>query len=49
MTALDDIALERRRQIEQEGWTAEHDDAHSKCEMAIAAAGYALAPSPVEI
>lgn len=49
MTALDDIALERRRQIKQEGWTAEHDDAHSKCEMAIAAAGYALAPSPVEI
>lgn len=43
MTALDDIAAERRRQIEQEGWTIEHDDEHDGGEMARAAASYAVA------
>jgi hypothetical protein len=43
MTAIDDIAAERRRQIEKEGWTPEHDDAHDNDQMAQAAAAYALA------
>lgn len=41
-TALDDIAAERRRQREAEGWTPEHDDAHATGAMAAAAAVYAL-------
>lgn len=40
--ALLDIAAERRRQIEAEGWTPEHDDQHGNGEMARAAATYAL-------
>lgn len=40
--ALDDIAAERRRQVEVEGWTPEHDDAHSDGQMATAAACYAI-------
>jgi len=35
------IAAERQRQIEEEGWTAEHDDEHTLGEMADAAACYA--------
>lgn len=35
------IATERRRQVDAEGWTAEHDDAHRNGEMARAAAVYA--------
>lgn len=40
-----DVQAERRRQVEAEGWTPEHDDAHSPGEMARAAACYALAGS----
>ena len=40
-----DVQTERRRQVEAEGWTPEHDDAHSHGEMARAAACYALAGS----
>lgn len=36
------IAAERRRQVETEGWTPEHDDKHNKGEMAGAAACYAM-------
>jgi hypothetical protein len=39
--ALKDIEAERRRQIEAEGWTPEHDDEHSSGELADAAACYA--------
>lgn len=39
--ALQDVAIERRRQVEAEGWTPEHDDEHSNGEMADAAALYA--------
>lgn len=39
--ALDDIAAERRRQIEVEKWTSTHDDTHTNGEMARAAAAYA--------
>lgn len=37
-----EITAERRRQIEVEGWTMEHDDGHIHGEMAGAAACYAL-------
>jgi hypothetical protein len=40
--ALNDIAAERSRQIESEGWTADHDDAHGGEELARAAACYAI-------
>jgi hypothetical protein len=39
---IGEIAAERRRQVEQEGWTIEHDDGHAKGELAIAASCYAL-------
>jgi len=32
---------ERRRQVDEEGWTAEHDDGHDDGEMATAASTYA--------
>jgi hypothetical protein len=38
---IDRIASERRRQIQVEGWTAEHDDEHDDGELAFAAACYA--------
>lgn len=37
------IVAERQRQIEEEGWTWDHDDEHTNGEMALAAACYALA------
>lgn len=40
-----EVARERERQMAQEGWTPKHDDAHSKGEMARAAACYAWASS----
>lgn len=43
--AIDEIAAERRRQIEAEGWTPEHDDQHDDGELAIASACYATAAS----
>lgn len=39
--AMEDVAAERRRQVYDEGWTPEHDDAHSLGELAKAAASYA--------
>jgi hypothetical protein len=35
------IAAERRRQVEVEGWTPEHDDDHQTGELALAGACYA--------
>ncbi|MCB1462116.1 MAG: hypothetical protein KDJ90_06750 [Nitratireductor sp.] len=43
MNALDDIAAERRRQIEVEGWSPRHDDKHANGQLAGAAATYAMA------
>lgn len=40
-----EIAAERRRQIETEGWTAEHDDKHDFGELADAAASYIIWPN----
>ena len=42
MTVIDEIAAERKRQIEVEGWTAEDDDEEINGELARAAACYAL-------
>ena len=40
-TGIELIAEERVRQIAQEGWTPEHDDAHRERELAQAGAAYA--------
>lgn len=41
--AARDVLAERRRQVEGEGWTPEHDDKHQHKEMSRAAACYCLA------
>jgi hypothetical protein len=41
---IDIIAAERKRQVEKEGWTADHDDKHVRGELAWAAACYAKPP-----
>jgi hypothetical protein len=41
MNALGEIAAERRRQIEVEGWTHAHDDGHDDGSLAAAAACHA--------
>jgi hypothetical protein len=43
VSAIEDIAAERKRQVEVEGWDATHDDEHSAGELALAGACYALA------
>lgn len=48
MNGIESIAAERRRQIEVEGWTPEHDDQHQSGELAEAAACYARAASDPE-
>lgn len=40
--AIDDVLAERQRQIEVEGWTVTHDDAHEAGELARASACYAF-------
>jgi len=40
--AARDVLAERRRQIEAEGWTPEHDDAYKRDELACAAACYCM-------
>lgn len=47
--AARDVLAERRRQQEVEGWTPEHDDRHSGCELAAAAAVYALCTRPDQL
>lgn len=42
--ALLDVAIERQRQISDEGWTADHDDEHVGEEIAAMAAFYAMPP-----
>jgi hypothetical protein len=41
-TGAELIAIERERQMSQEGWTAEHDDQHTDNELARVGAIYAL-------
>lgn len=43
-TGIELIAEERQRQIEIEGWTAEHDSQHKNGELANAAVCYAMTP-----
>lgn len=45
MSVIEEIAAERRRQMEVEGWTPEHDDAHDMGELAQAGACYAYSGS----
>lgn len=45
MTGSERIAEERRRQIESEGWTPEHDQHHVELELARAAVVYAMPPT----
>ena len=40
-SAIKDVLAERRRQVEAEGWTPDHDDEHAPGEMSQAAACYA--------
>jgi hypothetical protein len=42
MTGIELITVERKRQIEEEGWTAEHDDKWGYGQLANAAACYAM-------
>ena len=42
MSVIDEIEAERRRQIDVEGWTPEHDDQHADGSLAQAAACYAI-------
>lgn len=42
MTGIELIAAERQRQIEKEGWTAEHDRQHKNGEMVLAAIAYLM-------
>lgn len=42
MTGIELIAEERKRQVEVEGWTPEHDAEHTSSALAVAAASYAL-------
>lgn len=39
--AVYDFAVERRRQVAEEGWTPDHDDEHRAGELALGAAAYA--------
>lgn len=47
--AWDAVFTERQRQVEQEGWTPEHDDQWADGELARAAACYAHDPRPFNI
>jgi len=42
MTVIEEIAAERRRQIEVGGWSAEHDDGHAHGDLCEAGAAYAI-------
>lgn len=43
-TAIELIADERQRQIDQEGWSLQGDDQHIEGELALAASCYAIPP-----
>lgn len=47
--AINDIMLERARQVNVEGWTSENDDEHSDGALAAAGACYALAASSADV
>ena len=41
-SGIERIAAERQRQVDEEGWTAEHDARHAQGQLAEAAACYAI-------
>lgn len=43
LTGVEQIAAERARQIQVEGWSAQHDDRHDHFELTRAANAYTLA------
>jgi hypothetical protein len=49
MTGIERIAAERKRQIAEKGWTAEHDEQWENGELADAAACYALSEKDREL
>jgi hypothetical protein len=48
MTGIERIAAERKRQIEEEGFTAEHDGRWKRQELALAALCYCMPPPKTE-
>jgi len=49
MNGVELIAAERTRQIEQEGWTPDHDDQHNDSSLALAALCYARPPETLRM
>ena len=49
MKSLEMISAERKRQIEEEGWDADHDDRHTNGELVRAAICYAANSLDVEV
>lgn len=47
--AIEDVIAERKRQVEEEGWSHAHDDKHNSCELAAAAACYAICAAPDQV
>jgi len=47
-TGIELITEERKRQIEKEGWTPEHDDLHDRGQLADAGAYYALTEETID-
>lgn len=41
LKAINDVINERQRQINAEGYTAQHDDQYQGCQLSLAAAAYA--------
>lgn len=48
-TGIELISAERKRQIEVEGWTPEHDDKHANGELADGACAYAMTNTMVDL
>lgn len=44
-TGIELIVKERKRQIDEEGWTAQHDDQHTNFQLLCAAVCYCMASS----
>lgn len=49
MSVIEEIAAERRRQMDVEGWTPGHDDEHGDRSLALAAALYATPKQLFEV
>lgn len=49
MNGVELIAAERRRQVEEEGWTTEHDQGHPNGELAVVAAELAVDGTGAEV